>query len=69
VIISQIIRERLDSTTRKAWGLKLNDLPFPPLEDFITFLEGRRRALENLNPGKITAIRTQGQLMVKETSV
>jgi len=53
VIISQIITEKLDSTTRKAWELKLNDIPFRPLKDFITFLEGRRRALENLNPGKV----------------
>ena len=55
VIISQIITEKLDSTTRKALELKLNDLPFPPLKDFITFLEGRRRALENLNPGKVNS--------------
>jgi hypothetical protein len=55
VIISQIITEKLDSTTRKAWELKLNDLPFPPLKDLITFLEGRRRALENLNPGKVNS--------------
>ena len=55
VIISQIIAEKLDSTTRKAWKLKLNDLPFPPLKDFITFLEGRRRALQNLNPGKVNS--------------
>ena len=55
VMISQIITEKLDSTTRKAWELKLNDLPFPPLKDFITFLEGRRRALENLNPGKVNS--------------
>jgi len=53
VIIYQIITEKLHSTTRKAWELKLNDLPFPPLKDFITFLQGRRRALENLNPGKV----------------
>ena len=53
MIISQIIIEKLDSTTRKAWELKLNDLPFPPLIDFITFLEGRRRALESLNPGRV----------------
>jgi hypothetical protein len=53
VIISHIITEKLDSTTRKAWELKLNDIPFPPLNDFITFLESRRRALENLNPGKV----------------
>jgi len=52
MIISQIIIEKLDSTTCKAWELKLNDLPFPPLKKFITFLEGRRRALESLNPGK-----------------
>jgi len=52
VIISQIIIEKLDSTTRKAWELKLNDLPFPPLKEFITFLKGRRHALESLNPGK-----------------
>jgi hypothetical protein len=55
VIISQIITEKLDSTTHKAWELKLNDIPFPPLKDFITFLEGRRRALENLNPGKVNS--------------
>jgi len=55
VIISQIITEKLDSTTRKAWELKLNDLPFPPLKDFITFLEGRRRAPESLNPGKVNS--------------
>ena len=53
VIISQIITERLDSTTHKAWEPKLNDLPFPPLKDFIAFLKGRRRALENLNPGMV----------------
>ena len=52
MIISQIITEKLDSTTCKAWEFKLNDLPFPPLKDFITFLEGRRCALENLNPVK-----------------
>jgi len=52
VIISQMIIEKLNSTTRKAWELKLNDLRFPSLKEFITFLEGRRRALENLNPGK-----------------
>jgi hypothetical protein len=52
MIVSQIITEKLDSTTRKAWELKLNKLPFPPLKEFITFLEGRRRALESLNPGK-----------------
>jgi len=55
VIISQIITERLDSTTRKAWEFKLNDLPFPPLNDFITFLEVRRLALENLNPGEVNS--------------
>jgi len=38
VIISQIITEKLDSTTRKAWELELNDIPFPPLKDFINFL-------------------------------
>ena len=53
VIISQIITEKLDSTTRKAWQFKLHDLPFPPLKDFIIFLESRRCALENLNPGKV----------------
>jgi len=53
VIISQIITERLDSTTRKAWELKLNDLPFPPQKDFTAFLKDRRCALENLNPGKV----------------
>jgi hypothetical protein len=36
VIITQIIPEKLDSTTCKAWELKLNDLPFPPLKEFIT---------------------------------
>jgi hypothetical protein len=51
VIISQIIAEKLDSTTRKTWEFKLNDLPFPPLKELI-FLEGRRRALDGLNPGK-----------------
>jgi hypothetical protein len=56
VIISQIIVEKLDSITRKARELKLNDVPFPPLKDFIAFLEGRRRALENLNPGKVNII-------------
>ena len=55
VIISQIITERLVSTTRKAWELKLNDLPFPPLKEFIAFLEGRRHALENLNTGKVNS--------------
>ena len=55
MIISQIITEKLDSTTRKAWEFKLNDLPFPPLKDFIIFLEGRRRALETLNPGKVNS--------------
>ncbi|GFG39646.1 hypothetical protein Cfor_10040, partial [Coptotermes formosanus] len=55
VIISQIITEKLDSNICKAWELKLNDLPFPPLKDFITFLEGRRRALENLNPGNVNS--------------
>jgi hypothetical protein len=55
VIISHIITEKLDSTKRKAWELKLNDLPFPPLKNFITFFEGRRRALENLNPGKVNS--------------
>ena len=54
VIISQIITEKLDPTTRKAWELELNDLPFPPLKDFITFLEGRRRGLVNLNQGKVS---------------
>ena len=37
VIISQIITERLDPTTRKALELKLNDLPFPPLKDSLPF--------------------------------
>jgi len=46
MIISQIIAKKLDSTTRKAW--ELNDLPFPPLKDFITFLE-------SLNPGKVSS--------------
>jgi len=55
MIISQFITEKLDSTTRKAWELKLNDLPFPPPKDFITFLEGRRSALQNLNPGKVNS--------------
>ena len=55
MIISQIITEKLDSTTRKAWKLKLNDLPFPLLKEFIAFLEGRRRALESLNPGKVNS--------------
>jgi len=45
LVISQIITEKLDSTTRKAWELKLNDLPFPPLKGFITFLEGRRKQM------------------------
>ena len=54
-IISKIITEKVDSTTRKAWELKLNDLPFLPLKDFIAFLEGRRRALESLNPGKVNS--------------
>jgi hypothetical protein len=53
VIISQIIVEKLDFITHKAWELKLNEVPFPPLKDFIAFLERRRRALENLNPGKV----------------
>jgi hypothetical protein len=44
LIISQIITEKLDSTTCKAWELQLNDLPFPPLKDFIAFLEGRRKS-------------------------
>jgi hypothetical protein len=52
VIISQIIVEKLDSIPCKAWELKFNDLPFPPLKDFIAFLEDRRHALENLNPGR-----------------
>ncbi|GFG40962.1 hypothetical protein Cfor_03120, partial [Coptotermes formosanus] len=34
---------------------QVNDLPFPPLKDFITFLEGRRCALENLNPGNVNS--------------
>jgi hypothetical protein len=55
LIISQIITKKLDSTTRKAWELKLNDIPFPPLKEFITFLEGRRRALKNLNPGRVNS--------------
>jgi len=55
MIISQIVTEKLDSTTRKVWELKLNDIPFHPLQDFMNFLEGRRRALENLNPGKVNS--------------
>ena len=47
--------EKLDSTTHNTWELKLNDLPFPPLKEFIAFLEGRRRAHESLNPGKVNS--------------
>ena len=54
VIISQIITEKLDFTALKAWELKLNDLPFLPLKDFIS-LDGSRCALENLIPGKVNS--------------
>jgi hypothetical protein len=52
-MISQIIIEKFDSTTHKTWELKLNDLPFPLLKDFITFCEGRTHGLESLNPGRV----------------
>jgi hypothetical protein len=55
MIQKNIITEKLDCTTCKAWEPKLNHIPFPPLKDFITFLEGRRRALENLKPGKVNS--------------
>jgi hypothetical protein len=57
VIISQIVTQKLDSATRKVWENKLNDTPFPPLKDFISFLEKRRQALENVEPFK--TIRTE----------
>jgi hypothetical protein len=57
VIISQIVTQKLDCATRKAWEVKLNDTSFPPLKDLISFLEKRRQALENVEPFK--TIRTE----------
>jgi hypothetical protein len=52
VIISQVVSQKLEPTTSKAWELKLNDTSFPPLNKFISFLENRREALQMLDPPK-----------------
>jgi hypothetical protein len=39
VIITQVVSQKLEPTFRKAWEIKLNDTPFPPLGEFIRSLK------------------------------
>lgn len=51
-LLVHLIAQRLDSSTREAWGVKLGSTTDPPLyQDIRNFLTGRARALESMELG------------------
>ncbi|KMQ89428.1 hypothetical protein RF55_10951 [Lasius niger] len=61
-LLVHLIAQRLDSSTREAWEVKLGSTTDPPLyQDIRNFLTGRARALESMELGRHNAVACQNK--------